>query len=321
MEETFVEKNFAPKTLAIIDRAIEILAAYSADGMTMTLRQVFYQFVQRNWIVNKQSEYKRLGSILNDGRLAGLIDWDFMEDRLRNLETFPSWDGQAAYMDAAASWYREDMWDAQSYRPEVWVEKDALSGVIERACGPRRVPYFVCRGNTSQSEQYVSGRRLADHIERGQTPIIFYLGDHDPNGIDMTRDNRDRLTMFAREDIEVRRLALNMDQVRRYNPPPNPVKFKDSRSGGYVKQFGNKSWELDALDPPVIVELIRNAIEELIDDDQWENSLAHEAQQRKELKYAASSWYEIEEFLKERKAKRDAEVAKNLKKPTPKRKK
>lgn len=295
--EKFIDVKFAAKTLAMIDQANDILTEYEADGLTLTLRQLYYQFVSRDLLANKQSEYKRLGSIINEARQAGLIDWSMIEDRTRNLQTHSFWNSPASIIRSAAQSYAENLWKSQDVRVEVWIEKDALVGVIERICNERRVPYFACRGNTSQSETYSAGLRYREYIADGLRPIVLHLGDHDPNGIDMTRDNRERLTMFAQDDVEVRRLALNMDQVRRYNPPPNPVKFTDSRSGGYVKKFGKQSWELDALEPRVIEKLIADELDGLIDPDAWDEALAKEKAQKKTLATAAQRWPDVQEFL------------------------
>lgn len=255
-KELFIERSFKPESMALIDQANRIITDYRAQGFTLTLRQLYYQFVSRDLLPNKQSEYKRLGSIINDGRLAGLIDWSAIEDRTRNVRVHPSWNDPSDIIESAAVGYQEDIWLGQEYRPEIWIEKDALLGVIEPVCRRYRVPYFACRGYTSQSEQYRAGKRFAKHRSLSVTPIVFHLGDHDPSGIDMTRDNGDRLAMFAGDEVEVRRLALNMKQITRYNPPPNPAKETDSRSSGYIEKFGSSSWELDALDPSVIDKLI-----------------------------------------------------------------
>jgi hypothetical protein len=202
-------------------------------------------------------------------------------------------------VEAVAQQYREDLWKDQVYRPEVWIEKDALLGVIEPVCREWRVPYFACRGNNSESEQYKAGKRFERHIADGLIPIVLHLGDHDPNGIDMTRDNRDRLAMFAREGVEVRRLALNMDQVEQYAPPPNFAKETDSRYAVYVRDFGTtECWELDALNPSVIAALIRNEIEAIVDHAAWNASMAEETQNRSTLGKASANWARLEIFLR-----------------------
>ena len=95
----------------------------------------------------------------------------------------------------------------------------------------------------------------------------------------MTRDNRDRLAMFAQQGVEVRRLALNIDQVERYRPPPNFAKGTDSRFEAYAAEFGQECWELDALNPTVIADLIRMEVEGLIDVETWNSALAQERRQ------------------------------------------
>ena len=273
MKEAFIEPTFRGSSLAMITVANSIIAEYQRMGFTLTLRQLYYQFVSREIIANKQSEYKRLGEIVSKGRLAGLIDWDAIEDRTRNLRSLPSWDDPEDIMASTVSRYREPLWEAQSWAPEVWIEKDALLGVIEPACNRNRVPFFACRGYVSQSETYGAGKRFQRAARRGKRPIVFHLGDHDPSGLDMTRDIDDRLTMFSRIGVKIVRLALNMPQIELYDPPPNPAKETDARYERYAEEHGESSWELDALDPPVIDKLIQDAIDSIVDKLAWDASM------------------------------------------------
>ena len=297
MKELFVERSFRKDTLAIIEQADQIIAEYQAMGFSLTLRQLYYQFVSRALIPNKQSEYKRLGSIVNDARLAGLLDWSAIEDRTRNVRKSPAWDNPQSILDAVAQQYKENPWDAQEHAPEVWIEKDALVGVIEPVCERMRVPFFACRGYASQSEVYAAGKRFGRVMDEGKMPIVLHLGDHDPSGLDMTRDNADRLEMFARAGVEVKRLALNMDQVDRYTPPPNPAKDTDARFVNYEQEFGDESWELDALDPPVIEALIQDALDAIIDQDAWDSSMEAEEANKADLESVAERWNDVTAFL------------------------
>lgn len=299
MRERFITRKFSEASAGVIVTANEILEEYEGQGLVLTLRQLYYQFVARGLIPNKQSEYKRLGSIINDARLAGLIDWSMMEDRTRTLRTITKWDSPAEIVEAVAKQYKEDLWSSQVYRPEVWIEKDALVGVIERACRDLRVEFFACRGYSSQSAQYEAGQRFRRYIDAGQTPVVFHFGDHDPSGIDMTRDNADRLTMFAGEELDVRRLALTFEQVEQYSPPPNPAKESDSRHEGYAAKYGNESWELDALEPTVIDALIRDNIETLIDRKKWKRAEREEADNRSKLAAVSDRWDDVAQFVSE----------------------
>ena len=300
-KQCFRDIKFSPATVAMIDGSNAIIAEYMAQGFTLTLRQLYYQFVARGLIANKQTEYKRLGSIVNDGRLAGLIDWEAIEDRTRELEKPTTWASPADIIDAAAEQFKLDVWKDQPSRVEVWIEKEALVGVIEPVCEELRLPYFACRGYSSQSEQWRAGRRFRQFMRQGQDIVILHLGDHDPSGIDMTRDNDDRLSMFANAPVAVDRLALNMSQVLQYNPPPNPLKVRadgelsDSRGNSYQSKFGDESWELDALDPPVIAGLIRQATMKLIAQTAWDDSMWRARKLRENLSAVSLSWDDVVE--------------------------
>jgi hypothetical protein len=295
MREHFIDRRFSKGSLALIEQANEIVDQYRAQGFVLTLRQLYYQFVARGLIPNQQSEYKRLGSVINDARLAGLLDWDMIEDRTRNLEDLPRWDTPQDLIYAISEQYRSDIWSDQSHRPEVWIEKEALVGVVEPVCRELRVPYFACRGYGSQSELWRAGHRFRRHVRKGQHVIVLHFGDHDPSGIDMTRDNADRLALFSRMNgaVEVRRLALNMDQVEQYNPPPNPAKATDARFAGYEAIHGDESWELDALEPQLISDLVRENVEALIDRARWNAVIAAEETARGVMKNVADSWEDV----------------------------
>lgn len=346
-EIAYIEKKFKPETLEVIARVDAICEAYQQQGYDLTLRQLYYQFVARDlfpdtrtwrwtgskWVhdpngtKNADPNYNWLGSIVNDARLAGLLDWDYIVDRTRNLLSLPHWSNPAEIVKAVSEQYREDKWAAQETYVEVWIEKDALVGVLESVCPANDVPYFSCRGYTSQSELWGAAQRLGERIQQDKRVVVIHLGDHDPSGIDMSRDIEDRLRMFIAQDLydapllptgprsqdemrelyldytsldlEVDRIALNMDQVRQYDPPPNPAKLTDARARGYIERFGDSSWELDALEPTVLVGLIQAAIDSVKDPDIWDESAQSEEQQRQVLVQASDRWTQVAEFLEE----------------------
>lgn len=269
----YIEKNFSAASLDLIDTANNIIEDYRAQGFTLTLRQLYYQFVARDLLPNTMRSYKNLGSVINNARLAGHIDWDDIEDRTRFVRSQAHWDSPAEILDACATQFRVNKWDGQPYHVEVWIEKDALVGVIERVCHRFDVPFMACRGYLSQSEQWSAAQRFR---RKGKPVKVFHLGDHDPSGIDMTRDNADRQELFRAFDVEVIRLALNMDQIEQYDPPPNPAKITDSRADGYIREYGDDSWELDALEPRVIEGVIEHQIESIIEQDAWDEACQRE---------------------------------------------
>jgi hypothetical protein len=306
----YERKKFRETTLDIIDMANEILVEYEQQGFDLTLRQLYYQFVSRDWLPNNQRSYNRLGSIVNDARLAGMIDWDHIIDRTRNVVQWQTEASPAAAARRAAEAYRRDRWEDQPSYVEVWIEKDALVGVIEGICSRLMVPYLSCRGYTSQSEMWGAAQRLYEKADEGKKVLILHLGDHDPSGIDMSRDIRERLSHFMASDkyiaengadsaaaidwmqrhLSVERIALTMDQVRHYDPPPNPAKFTDSRAEDYVRRYGVSSWELDALSPATLAALIKEHVEDALDHDLWDAQIQREKDERQLMLDAADEW-------------------------------
>ncbi len=289
MRIAYVDKKFQRPTLELIDQCNDIIEEYEAQGFSLTLRQLYYQLVSRDLLSNKQTEYKRLGSIVNDARMAGMIDWLAIEDRTRNLQALPSWGNPSHIIKDAVRQYRVDKWEFQPTRVEVWIEKDALTGVIAPICQEWRVPYFSCRGYTSASEMWRAAERSLEYKDLIQAFHVLHLGDHDPSGIDMTRDIRDRLWLLSggNYDIEVARLALNWDQIETYSPPPNPAKMTDSRYDSYLIEYGEDSWELDALEPAVLADLIKTEIEDMLDWDAWDKQALEEEKDKVQLRLMA----------------------------------
>lgn len=313
--QCFTPKVFNPIHRSIIDQANGIIDTYRGQGYDLTLRQLYYQFVARDlfpqsWAdpatgsTNNVRSYKKLGDIISQARRAGLVDWTAIVDRTRNLRSHAAWSGPEAIVDACADQFTVDLWARQPRRPEVWVEKDALVGVMQQACDPWQVPYFSCRGYTSDSELWSTAQRLARYARDGYDPVIFHLGDHDPSGIDMTRDIEDRLHLFSdgrlKDRLEVKRIALNMDQVDQYQPPPNPAKETDSRFADYQRNFGDESWELDALEPTLLAGLIRTELDGIIDRAEWDDAIAERDKGRAALKAVGDNWDEVLAVLRER---------------------
>ena len=276
----YIKQGFQKKSLAIIDKVNAIIGEYQAAGYELTLRQVYYQLVSRNEIPNSEKSYDNLGALINKARLAGLIDWLSIEDRTRYLRQLPHWDNPEEIISDAANSYRIDLWQGQKYYLEIWCEKDALIGVVEQAANRHDTPCFSCRGFVSASEMWIAAQRIIE--QAGRHCIVLHLGDHDPSGLDMTRDIADRLHLFG-ADVEIIRLALNMNQIEQYKLPPNPAKLTDSRARKYIEQYGGSSWELDALEPSVLDDLISSNILRYLDTELYESMEIRQAQERQQL--------------------------------------
>lgn len=323
----YVPKRFGATAESVITYANEMVEDYAADGIRPTLRQIYYRFVARDlfpddrrwtwtgtkWVrdpegtKNADPNYFWLGDIISDARLAGRVDWDAVVDLTRELTANSHWTSPRSIVETCVKQYQIDKWAVQPNYVEVWIEKDALASVFEPICRELDVPLFSCRGYTSQSAMWQAGRRLRDkqfvHDDNDraiQRPVwILHFGDHDPSGIDMTRDIEDRLTMFMAAtpddvangyeteqdgEVTVERIALNRDQIRKFNPPPNPAKVTDSRARAYIREHGTSSWELDALEPRVLMQLISSSVIDLRDEAKWSSAVAKETRHREQLR-------------------------------------
>jgi hypothetical protein len=304
----YTARNFTADSLAVVAAAEEICVDYANRGYELTLRQLFYQFVSRGLLPNSDRNYKRLGSIVNDARLAGLIDWSHVVDRTRSYRHTDWHSGTPDEMvSSLAAGFAIAHWADQDNYVEVWIEKDALVGVIERPCEDLGVGYFSCRGYSSQTEMWGAAQRIGYQRRYGKNVTVLHLGDHDPSGIDMTRDITERLTNFmavdlslstrSRSTFEVKRIALTMDQIEEYDPPPNPAKLTDSRSTDYIETYGTESWELDAMPPEAIDALVRAEVEPLRDMDRWDAVDEQVETERQILETVAERWSDVVDFL------------------------
>ena len=295
MKIQYKEVRFRQRSLILISRINDIIELYKGQGYDLTLRQVYYQLVAGGIIENNERSYKNIGNLVNDGRLAGLIDWDSIVDRTRNLRRKPHWDEPEDIIEASADQFNLDLWAGQENYVEVWVEKDALIGIISTICNKRDIPHFSCRGYVSQSEMWAGAQRLIEQAKDRDIHIL-HLGDHDPSGLDMTRDMEERLSMFG-APVTIHRLALNWDQIEELNPPPNPAKLTDSRVGGYIAKYGRSSWELDALKPETLSHIINGAVDTLIDQSAYDKRLIEQVEARRLLHRVADNWPAVVDFL------------------------
>ncbi len=282
------DTNFRQKSLEMIKHMIKIVAEYQAQGLRLTARQLYYQFVSRDLIENKVQAYKNLTSLLTDARYAGLIDWDAIEDRGREAAAPSQWASIQDLVDAAVSSYRLPRWDSQPKYCELWVEKQALAGVLEPMADEFHVVLSVNKGYSSASAMFEAAQRFK-HRGQNKPKILFYLGDHDPSGEDMVRDIEDRLIEFGVRNITVIKLALTWEQIQEFEPPPNPVKLTDSRANSYQEKYGDECWEVDALPPNELQRIIREAFEAEIDEEEMEKVKAREQKGKEALREAAEN--------------------------------
>jgi hypothetical protein len=317
MKEQFENWKPSPDTIIRLRQILAVLAEYKKMGIRLTLRQLYYQLVSKDLIPNEQKEYKNLGSILARARLAGLVDWDVIEDRVRQPDKASEWDDIQDLVKSAIAAYRLPRWSDQDNYVELWCEKDALRSVIDPITEDLHVTLMVNRGYSSISAMYASSKRLLKALESGKNVHILYLGDFDPSGEDMVRDIKTRMKLLradgsddianenddgekeyyprfmdedtgSRLDLTVTKIALTPAQIARYKPPRNPAKTTDSRYDGFADKHGDSSYEVDALPPQVLMALVRKSIEDLMDMEKYEAWKVREEEEKKSLIKAAA---------------------------------
>lgn len=277
----------------LLNQIIEIVEDYLEQDITLTNRQLYYQLVSRDIIPNADETYKRICTFLTDARYAGLIDWEAIEDRGRTPEKHSEWDNIKELIRSATYSYRLPRWQDQDYYIELYCEKQAMQSVLKPISDKYHIYFGVNKGYSSASTMYDLAQRIKDKINENKYAVILYLGDHDPSGLDMVRDINDRITEFLEagddytdisgDEFKIIQLALNMKQIEQYNPPPNPAKITDPRAKWYINKYGNKSWELDALEPKVLIKIAENGIKQFLDEDKYNYWINREIKEKEAL--------------------------------------
>jgi hypothetical protein len=273
---------------AVREAAREELAA----GHPMTLRQVHYRLVSRDDIVhpNTLAAYNTLSGWLRDDRLAGIVPWDWMEDRLRKAAGWAMWDEPAEFLHSFRGRYRRNPWQDQEHYVEVWCEKDALSGIFSSVLSDYRVTLNIGRGYDGWSSiKRAANRYHWRETEHGMQTTVLYFGDFDPSGEDMHRSLMER---FATLDVypEMPKVALTHEDAQVL--PGDVTKAGDTRAAAFVAKYGDLAVELDALPVEELRGRIRLEVEALLDMDALAENARIEAEQRRDLRERIDRMYE-----------------------------
>jgi hypothetical protein len=286
MRIAFEPHGFSVESQALIAACNDILADYQARGFRMTLRQLYYQLVSRNIIPNQERAYKNLSALTTTARWAGEMDIDALEDRMRQPLLPVQFDNLQDLVKHALRAYRLPRWETQPAYVEVWCEKDALVPVLEPvARGRFHVVVMGNRGYSSTAARFEDARRFLKAMADQKACRLLYFGDHDPSGKDMVRDVEERLERCGCQ-VDVEAVALTREQVMQYQLPPQPAKTTDARYDAYAAEHGTDVWELDALDPSVLVGLVRDALELMRDRQAYANVLCQERRDKAALRKA-----------------------------------
>jgi hypothetical protein len=266
-------------TAARLAAAVEVLT----NCHPMTVRQVYYQLVSRQVIENSRSSYQSVSNLLVDARKDGTIPWSWIEDRLRRPRAVSAWEDLSDFAKTASRAYRREVWSSQSCYVEVWLEKDALSGIFEEVLGRYGVTLNVGRG----FDGWDSIHKAALRYGSGESTSVLYYGDFDPSGEDMVRSLRERLAFFESRP-EIVKCALTADDIERYELPADFAKKTDTRAAKFIAKYGDVAVELDALPVDVLRERLIAEVEERLDLEALKRVKAIEERDRRRLVSALS---------------------------------
>jgi len=291
MKEKFREWNPYRKTKIKLDNILSVIDEFKGLGIEeLTVRQIYYQLVGLGHIPHIPKEYGSVLRTIKNARYSGIIDWDTIVDHARVSHMYPSWDSTSDIIIAAAQQYRLHRWEHQEYYVELISEKDALLTILEPIANEWHIRFTPYRGYVSSSILYELSKRIIKARGEGKIVKLYYLGDHDPSGCDMRRDIKKRLTEFLKGSfVEVQRenIALTMEQIREYDLPSNLVDGDDTRNDWYKENFGDEKWEVDALRPDILRDLVGSAIKKCVDIATWNDTLKTEQEEKKELEEVA----------------------------------
>ena len=283
------------------------------EGTVVTLRQLYYRLVAAGIIPNNFRSYKNLGAALTKWRRDGTIPIEAFEDRTRGMLFHDS----GMMEDDPITWltyfvkdgidnarkYSLAKWRGQDYRVLVAVEKQALEGPFEQVCTDLAVDLAVCRGYPSISFLAEIAKALKDKAD-GRRNVILYFGDFDPSGLDIPRAVETDLSGFFGEVFDFKRIALTREQATEMDLIPAPVKTSDVRSEGFMEEHGEEVFELDAIEPDLLQDMIREAVDEYFDEEVSEKTeeLIEAGKKRINELLKKSG---VEAFLEQLKAKTD----------------
>ena len=301
MKEFVKDTKFQKKSKERLELIESIVEEYQSKDFTLSVRQIYYQLISRytdKFDIGK-GIYTSVVGLVKKGRYAALIDWEMVVDRHREVKKRTHWETLKEFIKDAAHAYHNDYWKYQKTYCEIWVEKKALIDIVWKAAYPYDVSCYPCTGYNSTTGMKDGADRFLEQKRQGKNCVLFYIGDHDPSGINMTQDIQKRMNEFFNASdlcyeyetfIDIQRIALNIDQIKKYKLPPNWVKvhpnkkkYADTRAEDYIKEFGTTSWEVDALKPEVLTELVENAILSNLDQKLFEKAKSEERNEKQKF--------------------------------------
>jgi len=243
----------------------------------MTVRQMFYALETRGLVPKTENGYRATDRHLLKMRRTGILPYSYIADNTRWMRKPNTYNNLEAFLAESQASYRRALWHGQGCYIEIWIEKDALAGVFYDITGRFDVPLMVTRGYSSETFLYTAAQQIK---ERSPTDAvyIYYFGDHDPSGKNISETVERRLSEFGAV-FEFNQVAVLPEQIERWNLPTRPTKKTDTRA----KSFKGDSVELDAIPVNELRNLINDCIWGHVDQEVMRNTLKIEAAERATL--------------------------------------
>jgi hypothetical protein len=276
-------RGMAQASLDLIDS----MYAIAEETQPITGRGIGYKLFTAGLIPSMStSEMQRVYRLLREARERFMVPWDWVVDETRQLERAPSWDDPDDYVRTVSRSYRRDFWKQQPARVEVWSEKGTVRGVLDPVLDEYGVGFRVMHGFSGATTLYSVAQD-----DDGRQFVILYVGDYDPSGLCMSeQDLPDRLARYGGDHVLLKRIALCREHLNDLPPFPASDKKRDPRYSWFVRNFGKRCWELDALDPNDLRTIVRQAIEEEIEPGAWARCADLEKAERQSLKQVLDAW-------------------------------
>jgi len=278
------------ESLQLIDASIRILT----EIQPASVRAVCYRLFTEKLIPNmSKASTNKVGSLLVYAREHGLIPWEWIVDETRETERAATWSDPDSIIHTAVKQYRKDYWAMQPRRVEVWSEKGTVRGTLAPVLSKYGVTFRVMHGYGSATSIYGAAQ---DSVESDKPLTVFYIGDHDPSGLQMSEiDLPDRLARYGGR-AEIIRIALDARDVGSDSKLPwFPAEDKagDSRYFWFVENYGSRCWEVDALSPVALRERVGAVIEEQLDMDAWGHAVRIETVEKESMQSFLGTWKSI----------------------------
>jgi hypothetical protein len=275
----------ARRSLALI----EAMYVEAEKAQPITGRGIGYKLFVRGLISSMgETNMKKVYRLLKEARERGMIPWEWIVDETRELERVPSWDDPSEYADTVIRSYRRDYWKQQPVRVEVWSEKGTVRGVCSPVLNKYGVGFRVLHGFSGATTIY----DVSQNDDR-RPLIILYIGDYDPSGLCMSDvDLPDRFKRYGGDHVEIKRIALLPEHLMELPSFPASDKKKDTRYGWFVRRYGGQCWELDALDPNALRNMVEAAILKQIEPVAWARCKVVEHAERESIKGVLRKWRE-----------------------------